>query len=109
MKIKFLATGMAPEKYEFDGDKIIIDGEIYDLSIFREGDVFDGLEGELQAIRAVERIGGELYVTLCQKAPAGHWRGIDEWIDSNDYNPQKLYIRQATEEEIKEAEQLWVI
>lgn len=108
MKIKFLATGIAPEEYRFDGEKIIIDGETYDLSVFEEGDIFEGMEDEVQAIRTVERINGELYVTLCQKAPAGHWTGKDmEYVDSTEYDPGKLYIRIKTPEEIKEGEQLW--
>lgn len=102
MKIKFLATGIAPEKYEFQGEKIIIDGIEYDLSVFEEGDIFEGIEGELQGIRAVERIDGELYVTLCQKAPVGHWRGIDEYIDSKDYNPNQLYIKQISAEQAEQ-------
>ena len=99
MKIKFLATGVAPNVYEFDGEKIIIDGIEYDLSVFEEGDVF---EGENNHIRDVQRIDGELYVTLCQKAREGHWRGIDEYIDSNDYNPDTLYIREISEDELLE-------
>lgn len=95
MRIKFLATGTAPEKYEFDGEKIITDGIEYDLSVFREGDKFMGLESVIQVIRDIERIEGELYITLCQKAPKGNWRGIDEWIDSNDYDSNTLYIEEV--------------
>lgn len=91
MKIKFLATGIAPSKYEFDEEKIIIDGIEYDVSVFREGDKFIGLESGIQAIRDIDRIDGELYVTLCQKAPKGNWRGVDEWIDSSNYDPSTLY------------------
>lgn len=101
MKIKFLATGIAPEKYEFDGEKVIADGVVYDLSSIKEGDSFIGFENdELFAVRDAERINGELYVTLCQKAPSGHWRGIDEWIDAEDYSPDKLYIKEITVEEM---------
>lgn len=108
MKIKFLATGIAPESYSFDGEKITFNGETFDLSNFEEGDKFEGVEHEIQGIRAVERIGGELYVTLCQKAPPGHWTGQDmEYIDSTEYDANKLYIREKTPEEIKEGEQLW--
>lgn len=100
MKIKFLATGIAPESYEFQGEKIIIDGIEYDLSVFEDGDIFEGLEGENNYIRDIKRIDEELYVILCQLAPEGHWRGLDEWIDSNDYNPDNLYIREISEEEL---------
>jgi hypothetical protein len=109
MKIRFLATGIAPDKYEFDGEKIKFNGEWYDLSEFEEGDVFLGIEGDIQGIRAVERIDGELYVTLCQKTPPGHWTGKDmPYIDASEYDPNKLYIREKTPEEIEE-DQLWGI
>lgn len=104
MKIKFLATGIAPNKYEFEGEKIFFNGEIFDLSVFEEGDEFEGFdEGIIPAIREVKRIDGELYVTLCQEAPQGHWTGINEYIDSTDYDPNALYIREKTPEEIQEA------
>ncbi len=103
MKIRFLATGIAPEDYRFDGEKIWFGDEWYDLSDIEEGDIFEGVEGDVQGIRAVERINGELYVTLCQKAPPGHWTGKDmEYIDSKDYDPSNLYIRPKAEDEIKE-------
>ena len=109
MKIKFLATGIAPDYYEFDDEKIIFNGEVFNLSEFEEGDKFEGVEHEIQGIRAVERIDGELYVTLCQRAPPGHWTGQDmEYIDSTDYQTNKLYIRQRTPEEMLEVEQ-WEI
>lgn len=98
MKIKFLATGMAPEKYEFDREKVIINDEVFDLSIINEGDEFIGIECEIQAIRDVKRMDGELYVTLCQKAPKGHWRGKDKHIDANEYDPNTLYIEEVTNE-----------
>lgn len=109
MKLKFLATGIAPTFYEFEDEKIIFNGESFDLSVFEEGDIFEGIEHEMQAIREVERIDGELYVTLCQEAPAGHWRGTDEWINSTEYNPNKMYIREATEIEVEESEKPWVM
>lgn len=102
MKIKFLATGIAPQFYEFNGEKITFNGETFDLSLFEEGDIFEGIEGEIQGIREVKRIDGELYVTLCQKAPKGHWTGKDEYIDSNNYNTNTLYIREKTPEEMQE-------
>lgn len=96
MKIRFLATGIAPKQYEFKGETIVIDDKTYDLSVFDEGDIFEWVEGDIQSIRAVKRIDGELYVTLCQQAPQGHWRGIDEWIDSSEYDPDAMYIQQIT-------------
>lgn len=111
MKIKFLATGKAPDKYEFEGERVFIDDIEYDLSSFEEGDVLEIVEGEDNYIRAIERKNGELYVTLCQESPVGHWRGIDEWVDSANYNPSELYIRRISEEELalemqqKQAEQ----
>lgn len=102
MKIKFLATGSAPESYEFDNEKIKINDEWHDLSDFEEGDMY---YGEIPGIRAVERIDGELYVTLCQQAPPGHWTGRDmEYIDASEYDSNKLYIREKTPEEIAEGE-----
>ena len=110
MKIKFLATGSAPDYYEFDGERIKFNNEWYDFSEFEEGDIFEGIEGEIQGIRAVERIDGELYVILCQQAPPGHWTGRDmEYIDVADYNPNQLYIREKTPEEMAEEGQAWGI
>ncbi len=94
MKIKFLATGIAPDKYEFNGEKITYNNETYDLSEFEEGDEFLGVDDF--GIREIERIDGELYVTLCQRCQMGHWRGIDEYIDSKDYNPSSLYIKEVS-------------
>ena len=107
MKIKFLATGIAPDEYEFEGEKIIIDGIEYDLSELEQGDIFEGLEGENNFIRDAKRVDGKLYVTLCQKALRGHWRGIDEYIDSKDYNPDTLYIREISEEELLQEQKEW--
>lgn len=109
MKIKFLATGQAPDYYEFEDEKVIFNGQTFDLSIIEEGDQFEGIDHEIQAIREVERIDGELYVTLCQQAPRGHWTGTDKYIDSKHYDPNVLYIREKSEAEIKEGEQIWEI
>ena len=106
MKIKFMATGIAPDRYEFDGEKITFDNETFDLSAFEEGDIFQGIEHEMQVIRAVERIEGELYITLCQKSPVGHWTGDGiGYIDATEYDPEKSYIRERTPEEMAEVEQ----
>lgn len=110
MKVKFLATGTAPDYYEFEDEKVIFNGQEFDLSVIEEGDLFQGIEADINAIRAVERIDGELYVTLCQKAPQGHWTGTDHYIDSKEYDSTKLYIREKSPEEIeKEGGQLWEI
>ena len=93
MIIKFLATGTAPEKYEFDGEKITYSGETYDLSVFEEGDEFLGVEDN--GIRSIQRIDGVLHVTLCQESPPGHWRGIDDYIDSSFYDSNKIYIKEV--------------
>lgn len=51
---------------------------------------------------------GELYVTLCQKTPKGHWTGKDmEYIDVAKYTPDKLYIREKTLEEMAEVDEPW--
>lgn len=107
MNIKFLATGQAPDYYEFEDEKVMFNGQTFDLSVVEEGDQFQGIESDVNAIREVERIDGELYVTLCQKTPQGHWTGIDEYINSKDYDPNKLYIRGKTPEEIEVGGQLW--
>lgn len=135
MKIKFLATNNAPDKYSFSGDTITIfhndESESVDLSPFEEGDQFEGVEPEVLnltgifAIRAVERAEGELHVTLCQTPPitkityktesgivtlppdadppeeyqkkiehrGGRWQESD-WMGSDDYDPDELYIEE---------------
>jgi hypothetical protein len=94
MKIKFLATGIAPDYYIITGEQIAYNNELYDLSEFEEGDKFLGVDDF--GIREIERINGELYVTLCQKAPIGHWCGNDEYIDSSEYNPSCVYIKEVS-------------
>lgn len=110
MRIKFLTTGDSPDYYTFQNEKVIAykDGkqEEFDLSDLEQGDEFQGLEveklniGHTQIIRKVKRNEyGELELTLCQKSPKGDWRGKEEWIDSEEYNKDKLYIENITPEE----------
>lgn len=76
MKIKFLATALAPE-YSISGETITIDHdgetETLDLSGFPEGAIFEGVEfdSDMPAmfIRNVDRTSEDLFVTLCQMAP----------------------------------------
>ncbi|WP_158981976.1 hypothetical protein, partial [Parasedimentitalea maritima] len=75
--------------------------EVYDLSLITEGGVFSGadkLPSGAQAIRGVERVDGELYVTLTQKVIAGqypgrkaHWRE-SPFIVAEDYDPNTCYV-----------------
>ena len=127
MKIKFLATAKEAD-YEFNGESVTINGEALDLSEFTQDGKFEGVEGDAdRVIRNVERT-DDLYVTLCQSPPVtkvtyikdgksttlpadteapeydkkiehrgGNWTESD-WIDSNDYDPNELYIKEATNE-----------
>lgn len=90
MKIKFLATGIGPDSYDIH-DETIND---IDLSIVEYGGKFIGNEQTSKAgIRKAERDEhGELWVTLCQKVGAGHWTGSDTWIDTIDYDPNRIYV-----------------
>lgn len=87
MKIKFLATAMAPIH--------LINGEIVngiDLSPLEYGGEFIGDDESMAAgIRGAERdVNGELYVTLCQAVGPGHWSESD-WIDAGDYDPDAIH------------------
>lgn len=107
MQIQFLATAQAPDKYELTGETVTaIQGEQqedFNLSIIEDGGKFQGIELDTlelpasQVIRNAERKDGELYVTLCQQSGSGHWRRSD-WIDAGDYDPQKTYIKNITED-----------
>ena len=117
MRIKFLATGNAPDKYEFEGEKVIAhyDGEQeeFDLSVIGHGDKFrltilegeeektlHGCEPEIlalpgtQIIRNAYRENGELYVILCQTVTAGEWRESD-WMNWLSYSPGRVYVKGA--------------
>lgn len=104
MKIKVLATRVAPDYYTISSEVVTAHlvgvTEQYDLNAFPEGGVFQGADqiNGVDAIRSVERINGELRVTLCQRVIAGqypdkkaHWRESD-WIDAADYDPGKCYV-----------------
>ena len=127
MKIKFLATSKEAD-YEFEGETVTINREALDLSEFPQDGKFEGVEGDVnRIIRNVERT-DDLYVTLCQSPPVtkvtyikdgksktltadaeapehdkkiehrgGNWTESD-WIDSNDYDPNKLYIKEVSNE-----------
>ncbi|MCE8042424.1 hypothetical protein HOP60_09690 [Halomonas daqingensis] len=103
MKIKLLA-GPAPDYYVFSGETVTAfkDGaaEVYDLSGFPDGGVFQGADtvGGVPAIYGVERVGGELHLTLAQRVVASkypdkmaHWRG-QQVIDAADYDPDTCYV-----------------
>ena len=127
MQIKFLATSKEAD-YEFNGETVKINGEELDLSKFPQDGKFEGVEGdENRIIRNVERT-DDLYVTLCQSPPVtkvtyikggksttlpadaeapdydnkiehrgGNWAESD-WIDSNEYDPNELYIKEVNDE-----------
>ncbi|WP_108449356.1 hypothetical protein [Halomonas sp. BN3-1] len=105
MKIKFLATTQSADQYAFSENKVVAyEGdhrEEYDLAGFPTGGVFEGSEGlpsGVSVIRGVERVDGELYVTLTQAVIAGqypgrkaHWRE-SPIIDAADYDPSICYV-----------------
>lgn len=89
MKVKFLATGTAPDMYTISGE--IVNG--IDLSIIEHGGKFIGSDDTRAAgIRNAERDeNNELWVTLKQEVGAGHWRE-GEWIEAGDYDPEVVYV-----------------
>lgn len=105
MKINFLAVSEAPSHYSFSGEVVQAHYERgvveYDLASFPEKGVFKGaglLPSGAQAVRGIERVNGELYVTLAQKVIAGqypgrkaHWRESPT-IDAADYDPNTCYV-----------------
>lgn len=110
MMIRFKATGNAPDLYEFSGDTITVhkgdQSEDFDLSELKKGDRFEGVEPEelnmrpFHIIRKARRDDdGKLHVELCQKVIGSqikglkaHWRGSEEEIDSDDYDPEECYV-----------------
>lgn len=98
MKINVLASIQSPDYYEIIGEVVKAffknHEEIYDLSEFPEGGLFTGtsLSKEFQDIRNVERVNGELKVTLCQQVGPGHWMESG-WFDAVDYDPDKIHTR----------------
>lgn len=97
MKIKFLATGQAPDSYSFSNETI----NGFDLSPLQTNYVFSGNEETFQAgIRDAYRDeNGELHVTLMQRVLASqhpyakaHWRESTTEINSSDYDPYVCYV-----------------
>jgi hypothetical protein len=97
MKIKILSD-RAHHPISLNGD--VVNG--FDLSTFPEGAHFSASDEMTEAgIYGVERIDGELYVTLgqyglnyeCPSLRGGSdWHGTGEWIDASDYDPDRCYI-----------------
>lgn len=121
MKIKFEAWEKAPE-YDISGNVITAthndEVEVIDLSEFPQNGKWQG--GELENITELSPSNvicdvfhdGELHVTLCQKVPVafttkhgdkeiehqtGDWVESD-WIDADDYEKGKLYIKEVGNE-----------
>lgn len=105
MKLKFLATGQAPDFYEFSGETITAHhggvSESVDFSQLEHGDIFEGIEPESltlpasQIIRAAHRDeDGILHVTLCQKVGAGDWTE-SIWIDVSEFVQGRQYVRRV--------------
>ncbi|MBT2772919.1 hypothetical protein J7J47_11865 [Halomonas sp. ISL-60] len=97
MNLKFLAKGAAPQSYAVAGE--VVNG--LDLSVFPEGATYTGSDVTLTAgIYNVERINGELFVTLgqccvayeCSTVNGSHDWAESEWINSADYDPSNCYI-----------------
>jgi hypothetical protein len=104
MKLHFLATGDAPERYSFDGDTITAEkngvSEQFDLSTLQHGDPWpDVVVDDLplspgHVVRHAERDAqGELHVTLCQAVGSNDWTEQDGWIDASEYDPNTCYVR----------------
>lgn len=90
MYIRFLPTEKAPAYYSI-ADNTIND---VDLSVVEPGDVFIGNNETLNAgIRDISMDdSGILYVTLTQEAGPGHYQEMENYIDSNEYNPDSIYV-----------------
>lgn len=99
MKIKFIPVGTCGV-IDLTISESTVNG--FDLSPFPEGAKFFATEETLAAgIRCVDRINGELHVTVgqcgltyeCQPTNGSHdWSGTDDWTDAADYDPAKCYI-----------------
>lgn len=104
MKVKFLAYAECPDRYMIDSESIIAHigdtTETYDLSPMPEGAELTEAApiNGVPAIIAATRIDGELHVTLCQRAIAGHYPNRKaHWrdgpvIDAADYDPDVCYV-----------------
>jgi hypothetical protein len=104
MKLHFLATGDAPERYSFSGDTITAEkngvSEQFDLSALQHGDPWPGVVVDdlplspRHIVRHAERDAqGELHVTLCQAVGPNNWIEQDGWIDAEQYDPNVCYVR----------------
>lgn len=97
MKLKILATGIAPDYYEINGDVITAyvgtESDSYDLSALEEGDTVTTVSevGGIQPIRSATRENGELKVTLCQRVGPGHW-SESGWFDESEYDPDAVHV-----------------
>jgi len=97
MKIKILSD-RAHHPISLNGD--VVNG--FDLSTFPEGAQFAASPEMISVgIYGVERIEGELYVTLgqygldyqCSSLAGGHdWHGTGEWIEASDFDTDRCYI-----------------
>ena len=106
MKIQFIPISRKTPTYSFLGEKITVhhdnQSEEIDISDFPESAVFKGVEPDKislkgsHIIRNIERKDEELYVSVCkQHPPGGHWLESD-WIDSDDYDPNEVYIKEVS-------------
>ena len=89
MRLKFLATGSAPEQCTITNETV----NGIDLSVIEHGGEFVGNDATRAAgIRdAVRDDSGTLWVTLCQEVGPGHWTESG-WIDAEDYDPEAVYV-----------------
>ncbi len=100
-QINLLATGQSPDYYTISGETITAyqggQSEVYDLSGFPEGATFQGADpvNGVPAIRNVDRVDGELRVTLCQQVGPGHW-SESGWIDAATYDPDAIHVNRDT-------------
>lgn len=106
MNVKFRATHKAPE-YQIDGEVITASykdkDDTVDMSEFPNGAKYNDIESDLDLVNEliifdVQRKEGELHVVLCQQYPSiGHWIESN-WINADDYEKGKLYIKEVTNE-----------
>lgn len=97
MKIKVIPTGQY-HPLKINGE--VVNG--FDLSGFPEGAKFVGnIDTSNAGVYHVERIKGELYITVgqrdlayeCEPTNGSHdWTDADEWINAADYDPDRCYI-----------------
>lgn len=120
MKLHFLATGDAPERYSFDGDQITAhrngQSESFDLSGLETGGEFLGVSVDTLTLAAGHIIrdasrdsNGELHVTLCQAVGPNHWTEGEGEIDASNYNPSMPYVQLVSVErgDVSDYEPAW--